>query len=168
MGNALLSKRGGGYAKIKFEDYFPHIIPTALSVARDNLAATTVGDYALFGGGYGFGSTYCSTVDAYNSSLTRSIPTALNQEREDLAATTVGNYALFGGGSSYSSTFTYYSTVDAYSSVVEATVYPGSKYKFQNMQSESTSNAYQILNIPVPATGYVKIKNTTLSQEEFL
>ena len=36
-----------------------------LSVARDTLAATTVGNYALFGGGYGSSPTYKDTVDAY-------------------------------------------------------------------------------------------------------
>ena len=80
--------------------------PTALSQARDNSAATTVGSYALFGGG---NNPSLSTVDAYNTSLTRTTPTALSQARSILAATTVGNYALFGGGDFPSS-----STVDAY------------------------------------------------------
>ena len=38
---------------------------TALSMGRCGLAATTVGDYALFGGGYNGSSTLYSTVDAY-------------------------------------------------------------------------------------------------------
>ena len=37
---------------------------TGLSVARDGLAAATVGNYALFGGGSNV-ETYYSTVDAY-------------------------------------------------------------------------------------------------------
>jgi hypothetical protein len=53
-----------------------------------------VGNYALFGGGTG----PSSTVDAYNTSLTRTTPTALSVARDDIATTTVGNYALFGGG----------------------------------------------------------------------
>ena len=73
--------------------------PTALSVARWGLAATSVGNYALFGGGAEYGGTSkFNTVDAYNSSLTRSTPTALSAARHLLAATTVGNHALFGGG----------------------------------------------------------------------
>ena len=80
---------------------------TALSRARGNLAATTVGNYALFGGGNSIGSR--SDIDAYDSDLTRSTPTALSQARNGLAATTVGNYALFGGG-----------YVDGYSAVVDA------------------------------------------------
>ena len=81
----------------------------SLSVARYSPAATTVGGYALFGGGYG--SNYYSTVDAYDQSLTRSTPRALSVARSSLAATTVGNYALFGGGTASS---THSSTVDAY------------------------------------------------------
>ena len=82
-------------------------IPTPLSVGRDGLAATSVGNYALFGGGYcDYDSDLVkSTVDAYDTSLTRTTVTPLSEARVGLAATTVGNYALFGGGSS---------TVDAY------------------------------------------------------
>ena len=65
---------------------------TPLSQGRSSLAATTVGNYALFGGG---GSD--SVVDAYNIGLIRSTPTQLSESRSNLAATTVGNYALFGG-----------------------------------------------------------------------
>ncbi len=80
---------------------------TALSVARDHLAATTVGNYALFAGGWTGSSSRSATVDAYDTSLTHSIPTSLSTVRGGLAATTVGNYAIFGEG--------YYdSTADAY------------------------------------------------------
>ena len=81
-----------------------------LSAARNRISATTVGNYALFGGGWGSGNAKFSTVDAYNTSLTRTTPTALSVERGASAATTVGNYALFGGG--YGSDPL--STVDAY------------------------------------------------------
>ena len=81
-----------------------------LSTARYHLAATTVGDYALFGGGLGNGYFY-SIVDAYNISLTRSTPTVLSKSRYGLAATTVGDYALFGGGGDSGDL----SVVDAYS-----------------------------------------------------
>ena len=85
---------------------------TGLSQARGMLAATTVGNYGLFGGSHYAGST---TVNAYNTSLVRSTPTALSQARGNLAATTVGNYGLFGGGTfSFDSNF---STVDVYTVV---------------------------------------------------
>ena len=70
---------------------------TDLRVARNYLAATTVGNYALFAGG-SLGDDRCDTVDAYDLSLTCTTPTALTTARTGLAATTVGNYALFGGG----------------------------------------------------------------------
>lgn len=73
---------------------------TGLSVARMNLAATTVGNYALFGGG--MDTEDCvTTVDAYSSSLTKASVSGIKTSRDELAATTVGNYALFGGGYTY-------------------------------------------------------------------
>jgi hypothetical protein len=83
---------------------------TPLSALRRDLAATTVGNYALFGGGYT--SDHFDTVDAYNTSLTRSTPTVLSVARSSLAATSIGNYALFGGGTNRS-----INVVDAYTVV---------------------------------------------------
>ena len=125
--------------------------PTALSVARSYLAATTVGNYALFGGGI-----VSETVDAYDTSLTRSIPTVLSQWRRFLAATTVGNYALFGGGE-------YDATVDAYYVNNKVLVYPGTKYKLGSMSSESTSSTMQEIETTAPITGYIKIKDATIN-----
>ena len=90
---------------------------TPLSVARQQLAATTVGNYALFGGGSDPNSDNYATVDAYNSSLTRTTSTALSEARTRLTATTIGSYALFGGGSGSSSS----ATVDAYDSSLTRT-----------------------------------------------
>ena len=69
---------------------------TALSAARQYLAAASVGNYALFGGGYA--SAISAVVDAYNTSLVRTTPTALSEARRYLVAASVGVYALFGGG----------------------------------------------------------------------
>ena len=89
---------------------------TPLSVARKDLAATTVGDYALFGGGRS--SSNSSTVDAYNTSLTRTTATPLSVARYYLVAASVGNYALFCGGS-------YQTTIDAYdASLIRTTATP--------------------------------------------
>ena len=85
-----------------------HGTPTALSEARGYLTATSVGNYALFGGGVS--DTLTATVDAYDTSLTRTTVTPLSEARYELTATSVGNYALFGGG--YGDIPT--STVDAY------------------------------------------------------
>lgn len=67
---------------------------TPLSVARKELAAASVGDYALFGGGY----STMSAVDAYDAALTRTTPEPLSEQRYALATATIGGYALFGGG----------------------------------------------------------------------
>lgn len=69
-------------------------------------AATSVGNYALFGG-----AQSGDTVNAYDKSLVRSIPTGLSQTRYNVGAVSIGNYALFCGGILFNNT---YSTVDAY------------------------------------------------------
>ena len=113
MGSAIMSKRGGGYATVKFENYNDDVLierdlessfTSYLSNPKESLAATTVGDYAIFAGGYG-NSTYYPTVDAYTSSLTKSAATSLSTGRSALAATTVSDYALFGGGNISSSPY---------------------------------------------------------------
>lgn len=92
-------------------DYYGKI--TALRYARYVLAATSFGDYALFGGGYS-ADGYSANVDAYNTSLTRKVVTDLSEARSNIKATTVGDYALFGGGSSYNGSVVWHNTVDAY------------------------------------------------------
>ena len=71
------------------------------------MAATSTGDsnYVLFGGGYG--STYYDTVDAYNTSLSRSNPTVLKNARYYLAAARTRSYAIFFTGHNSG-------TIDAY------------------------------------------------------
>ena len=71
---------------------------TGLSVGRSQLAATNIGNYVLFGGGYDESGRYSAVVDAYSQSLTRTEPEVLSVQRYGLSATTVGNYAMFGGG----------------------------------------------------------------------
>lgn len=85
---------------------------TSLSASRAYHAATTVGDYALFGGGQN--TALQSGVDAYNTSLIRTSAPNLSRARRWLTAATVGEYALFVGGSNLSTTI--YTTVDGYDS----------------------------------------------------
>jgi hypothetical protein len=78
-----------------------HTPANGLSRNRYQLAATNIGNYALFGGGYGpLNSTeyVLDTIDAFDTSLSRSVPTGLSQARETLTAASNSNYALFGGG----------------------------------------------------------------------
>ena len=89
--------------------------PTPLSVARAYLAATHIGNYALFGGGMTPTYSYSAVVDAYDTSLNRTTSTPLSVGRCDLAATHIGDYALFGGGSVNSA------VVDAYDTSLNRT-----------------------------------------------
>ena len=101
---------------------------TPLSQARSALAATSIGDYALFGGGYD--SSSYSVLDAYDTYLIRTTPTPLSQARQYLAATSLGDYALFGGGYSSSSS-DYSDVVDAYdTSLVRTTSTPLSSARY--------------------------------------
>ena len=81
-----------------------------LSQARWALAATTVGDKAIFAGG-GDASNCYDTVDIYDASSDTWTTHTLSQARMGLAATTVGNKAIFAGGHWGSN---YYDTVDIY------------------------------------------------------
>lgn len=129
--------------------------PTPLSEPRYYLSAARVGNLALFGGGYG--NSYSSTVDVYDENFVRYTASNLSEARTNLSAATVGNYALFGGGSGNSHS----STVDAYTINNKVQVYPGTKYKFNDMQNEETSSTFQELTLKTPISGYMKIYNET-------
>ena len=109
--------------------------PTSLSYGREYLAATTVGNYALFGGGAV--SYVLSIVDAYDTSLTRTTPTGLSQSRYKLAATSVGNYALFGGGGSAQYTRL---VVDAYDTNLTRTTPTALSLERRNLAATTVGN----------------------------
>lgn len=97
--------------------------PDDLSAARSSMGAANVGNYVLFAGGYN-GSSSTSTVDAYNSSLTRTTATNLSVARHYVVGCSIGDYALFAGGYAYtgsSSGSSSSSTVDAYNSSLTRT-----------------------------------------------
>lgn len=71
---------------------------TPLVRTRSELAAATVGDYAIFAGGTYGSSSPTAYTDAYNKSLTRVSIDRLSDVAYAQAATTIGKYALFGGG----------------------------------------------------------------------
>jgi hypothetical protein len=96
---------GGDYVKVEFNNFIGNISlihsnPIPLSVVRRYFAGATIGNYALFAGGYNYEGIayYYSIVDAYDTSLIRSTPTQLSVVRSSLAGATIGNYALFAGG----------------------------------------------------------------------
>jgi len=72
-----------------------------VSQARADLAATTVGNKALFGGGYtymGSTSAYYDCVDIYDADTGQWTMAQLSHPRGSLAATSVGTKAMFAGG----------------------------------------------------------------------
>lgn len=95
-----------------------HSNPAALEGGYRDIAVTSTGNHAIFGGGCSTSSTssYSASVTAYDRSLTRTVPTALSLARKYLAAASIGGYALFGGGCQGTTGSTIYSTVDAYNS----------------------------------------------------
>ncbi len=82
---------------------------TAMSTVRCGHAGGTVGNYALFAGGQD-ANTYVSTVDTYNTALTRGSAPNLNAAVWSHAAASVGDYVIFAGGENgyYQSTATAY------------------------------------------------------------
>lgn len=78
---------------------------TNLMAPREDLAATTVGNYAIFGSGYSCTNDASTNYwDAYSSSLSRILLESLyDYAVSNYAAATVGNYALFTGGYYYQS-----------------------------------------------------------------
>ena len=75
-----------------------HGMAAALSVARYDVRTATVGNYALFAGGLKPGLFSVKTVDAYNTSLTKSTPAEMTWERGYHASAAIEGYALFAGG----------------------------------------------------------------------
>lgn len=111
---------------------------TNLSSNLREHAATSVGDYALFGGGATdvSGNTETNLVNAYSKSLVRSTPTALSVSRKDLSAAHIGNYALFAGGVIDNTTD--YNTIDAYNTSLSRTNTASLSTKRYNPASVST------------------------------
>jgi len=72
-----------------------------LSSGRQRFAATSVGNYAIFAGGYPINGDRCTNVvDIFNSLNGQWTTSVLSQPRDSLGATTYGNLALFSGGRS--------------------------------------------------------------------
>ena len=60
--------------------------------------SASVGEYAIFGGGYTGSGSYTNPVEAYNKSLTKSVITPFKNTAVGVAATCLGDYAIFLGG----------------------------------------------------------------------
>ena len=91
-------------------------VSTRMASSLDDLAATTVGNHAIFGGGIPVGGGYSSMVVAYNSSLTREDMTKFAKSIGRRGATTVGNHAIFAGGIYGAVNLSYGTDIDVYDS----------------------------------------------------
>lgn len=97
---------------------------TSMDKARGRLAAATVGNYALFGGGQGdyVNTSYheFNTVEGYDTALTKvSAIDDMTYSVGKLAAASVGNYAVFAGGNELNNQTSY--SGDAYGSSLTKT-----------------------------------------------
>ena len=123
--------KSGGASKTAeaFNSSLSKLAAPNLSTTGQILSSASVGNYALFAGGYTTSTsglttsyTYDAIVDVYNTSLTHST-TSLSVGRKDFAGARVGNYALFAGGDirSSSSSKALSDRVDAYNTSLTRT-----------------------------------------------
>ena len=85
----------------------------SLNPGRRNPSGTTVGNYAIFAGGYD-GSSVTASTDAYDASLTKVSVSVLSSAKQDHnMGAHIGDYAIFGTGLVSGGVA---STVDTYSS----------------------------------------------------
>lgn len=126
---------------------------TALSIARDTIAAVSTESYALFAGGRKISNPVYANVDAYNSSLTHTTPPNLSMARKGIGAACAGAYALFAGGMSISASNvgTFRNQVDAYDSELVHSM-PSSLSKATEPGAASVGS-YALF----PAGGYVSV-----------
>ena len=88
-----------------------------LAAPKYGAKAAAAGNSALIGGGRFAGTAsnaVCNTVDAYDTSLTRTAPAALGDKRYLHSAVPLGAYALFAGGTATPTARGGHNTVDAY------------------------------------------------------
>ena len=88
-----------------------------LAAPKYGAKAAAAGNTALIGGGRFAGTAsnaVCNTVDAYDTSLTRTAPAALGDKRYLHSAVPLGAHALFAGGTATPTARGGYNTVDAY------------------------------------------------------
>lgn len=79
-------------------------------------ATTAIGDRVIFANGIGADKAYYRTVEAYDTSLTKTTCSTTSKTEAYRAATTVGNYAIIAGGEYGNAGATYDATIDVYDS----------------------------------------------------
>lgn len=104
-----------------YDENLTRTLLTDLDAARCDIAATSIGELAIFAGGVTGGSSggrnYADVVDCYDATLTKLAVEKLTTQHEDRYAASVGGYALIAGGYGYSNgSNKYYDTVEVYDS----------------------------------------------------
>ena len=122
-------------------------------------SAASLGSYLLVAGGMGAKNHY-NIARYYDSNLVLHETGALFHLSINGSAASAGEYAYFYGGHQGNS---YWGEVDVYHLPNKVTVYPGTKYKLGSMQNETTSSTMQTITTDTPISGYIKIKNATIS-----
>lgn len=122
-------------------------------------AATSLGSYLIITGGMA-NVNYSDISRYYDSNLVIHETGALFHLTKDGSAASAGEYAYFYGGHQNNS---YWGEIDVYHLPNKVTVYPGTKYKLGSMQNETTSSTMQTITTEAPISGYIKIKNATIS-----
>lgn len=90
----------GGVWKDTLSKKFHYYTSIFLSIARDELSATSFGNYAMFGGGtINASGDSCNTLDVYDTTLTKIVATELGTLQKKLSASATDQCAFFGGGS---------------------------------------------------------------------
>lgn len=108
----LLSSDIYGNAEI-YNSSLTRVSTISIGIKACDLAATSLGEYAVFAGGNSDAGYYdavepCKYVNYFDSSLTLKVADNLLYARQKHAGVTIGNYALFGGGT--------HNTVEVYTS----------------------------------------------------
>lgn len=89
------------------------------SLNRYGMCGGSIGNYALFAGGAYYNTTnkafvYSTTIDTYNSSLTKTSVVNLSIKRDSAASETTVNHVLFAGGYDSTASTKYLNIVDGY------------------------------------------------------
>lgn len=135
-------------------EYFG-LVP-ALSEAKYSFDGTTLGEYAIFGGGNISLSACTATVDAYHKTLTRTSLSELSLARRQLSAAITPDYAIFAGGNTGSDGTPGLSNCDAYSGALVKTTCPSLSFTGQEM-SRASIGQYALFG--APTTEYASIGN---------
>ena len=97
-----------------YDESLTRTIIEPLSVARFFIDGNSLGNYAVFAGGFDDDDSY-DTVDVYDGSLVKTIFTPLNERKHNTGSAVAGDYLIFAGGEASTTTeYLYYDTVEAY------------------------------------------------------